>query len=79
MLIPDLGSFSTLIIFIAVVLAEATRNEAFNVNVPLLDTSLSKVLSIGKVLTEKMFVFFVEVEAFEKRGEESFFQRNKEH
>lgn len=47
------------------------RNEAFNVNVPLFDTSFAKIFSLGKVLTEKLFVFFVEVEPFDRRGVKS--------
>lgn len=45
------------------------RNKAFEVNVPLLDKSFSKVLSVGKVLTEKLFEFFVKPE--EPSGQKS--------
>jgi hypothetical protein len=45
-------------------LAQASNNKAFDVNIPLLDTTFSKVLSIASVFTDKLYEFFVKVEDF---------------
>jgi hypothetical protein len=45
-------------------LAQASNNKAFDVNIPLLDTSFSKVLSIASVFTDKLYEFFVKAEDF---------------
>lgn len=47
-------------------LAQATSNKVLDANIPLLDTSLSKVLSIASVFTDKLFEFFVQAEDFEE-------------
>ncbi len=52
-------------------LAQATANKAFDVHIPLLDTSVSKVISLGSVLTDKLFEFFVIAQRFEDRGVKS--------
>jgi hypothetical protein len=48
-------------------IADAMRNKALDANIPLLDTSFSKVLKVAKVITNKLFEFFVKVEDFEDR------------
>lgn len=49
-------------------IADGIRNKAFDAKIPLLDTSFSKVLKVTKVITNKLFEFFVKVEDFEKRA-----------
>jgi hypothetical protein len=49
-------------------LARATSNKILDVKIPLLDTSLSKVLSIASVFTDKLFEYFVKAEDFDDRG-----------
>lgn len=49
-------------------LARATSNKILDVKIPLLDTSLSKVLSIASVFTDKLFEYFVKAEPFDDRG-----------
>jgi hypothetical protein len=45
-------------------LAQASNNKAFDVNIPLLNTTFSKVLSIASVFTDKLYEFFVKAEDF---------------
>ena len=49
-------------------LAEATQNKAFDIRVPLLNTSLTEVFQVGKVITRELFKFFVKVEDFDDRA-----------
>jgi len=49
-------------------IADGIRNKAFDAKIPLVDTSFSKVLKVTKVITNKLFEFFVKVEDFEKRA-----------
>ena len=52
-------------------IADAMRNKALDANIPLLDTSFSKVLKVAKVITTKLFEFFVKVEDFDLRAKKS--------
>lgn len=45
-------------------LAQASGNKAFDVHIPLLDTSVSKVISFGSVFTEALFEYFVFAQPF---------------
>jgi hypothetical protein len=52
-------------------LAQATANKSFDVYVPLLDTSISKIISFGSVFTDTLFEYFVIAERFEDRAVKS--------
>lgn len=48
-------------------LAQASGNKAFDVLIPLLDTSISKVISFGSVFTDALFEYFVIAQRFSDR------------
>ena len=52
-------------------LAQATGNKAFDAQIPLLDTSVNKIISIGSVFTNAIFEYFVIVQPFEDRVDKS--------
>ena len=52
-------------------LAQATGNKAFDAQIPLLDTSVNKIISIGSVFTNAIFEYFVIVQPFEDRVSKS--------
>lgn len=52
-------------------LAQATGNKAFEAQIPLLDTSVKSIISIGAVFTNALFEFFVMVQPFEDRATKS--------
>ena len=52
-------------------LAQATGNKAFDAQIPLLDTSVNKIISIGSVFTNAIFEYFVMVQPFEDRVDKS--------
>ena len=52
-------------------LAQATGNKAFDAQIPLLDTSVNKIISIGSVFTNAIFQYFVVVQPFEDRVSKS--------
>ena len=52
-------------------LAQATGNKAFDAQIPLLDTSVNKIISIGSVFTNAIFEYFVVVQPFEDRVSKS--------
>jgi len=48
-------------------IAKASRNKAFDAQVPLLDVSFSSVFKVAKVITRSLFKFFAKVEDFDTR------------
>ena len=52
-------------------LAQATGNKAFDARIPLLDTTVKNILSIGSVFTNAVFELFVMVQPFEDRATKS--------
>ena len=52
-------------------IADALRNKALDARIPLLDKSFSKVLKVAKVITTKLFEFFVKAEDFDLRAKKS--------
>ena len=52
-------------------LAQATGNKAFDAQIPLLDISVNKIISIGSVFTNAIFEYFVIVQPFEDRVDKS--------
>ena len=42
-------------------IVQAMRNKAFEMNIPLMDTSLAKVLEVAKSFSNNLFEFFVSV------------------
>ena len=52
-------------------LAQVTGNKAFDAQIPLLDISVNKIISIGSVFTNAIFEYFVIVQPFEDRVSKS--------
>lgn len=49
-------------------LAQATKNRAFNVEIPLLNISIKDIIGVAEVFTSALFEFFVMIQPFEERG-----------
>ena len=52
-------------------LAQATTNNAFNVQIPLLDISIKKIIGVASVFTSALFEFFVMVPPINERKKKS--------
>lgn len=52
-------------------LAQATGNKAFDAQIPLLNTTVNNIISIGSIFTEALFEYFVIVQPFEDRVSKS--------
>lgn len=52
-------------------LAQATGNKAFDAQIPLLNTTVNNIISIGSIFTDALFKFFVIVQPFEDRVSKS--------
>jgi len=49
-------------------LAQATKNRAFNAEIPLLNISIKDIIGVAEVFTSALFEFFVMIQPFEERG-----------
>ena len=63
--------FKDMLRLVDTILAQASGNKAFDVVIPLLDTSFSKVISFGSVFTDALFEHFVIAQPFINRGVKS--------
>ena len=49
-------------------LAQATKNRAFNAEIPLLNISIKDIIGVAELFTSALFEFFVMIQPFEERG-----------
>ena len=63
--------YSAMLQILDTTLAQATGNKAFDARIPLLDTSVKSIISVGSVFTSALFEFFVMVQPFNDRGRKS--------
>ena len=66
-----LNSLSDMLRLVDAMLTQATSNKAFDVRVPLLDTTITKIIGMGLVFTEALYDFFVVAQPFDERGVKS--------
>lgn len=54
--------------FVDSVLMQATKNRAFNAEIPLLNISIKDIIGVAELFTSALFEFFVMIQPFEERG-----------